>query len=205
MAVDHAALEYSAKSGNRIRWLTFEANMTNLPDNGDDRFLVPCHGYFYTDHMKDKGAITHRYSGGGNYEVSSNYFSDMGGSDSYITVPTGEWEDRWLGTTDGFTTEAIANDGNSYPNRLGDAVSPPHDYFEEIDFMAEVQYSNSMDLDFVNKNDNRIILTWVGTEDGVVRPADALNFEGGGNGYYARIDQGQDSWGRYWFYFGLEP
>lgn len=214
MAVDHAVMEYEAVPGNDIRWLGFEANLSTLPVQGDDLLMVPCHGYFYEDHYAEKTAIAHRVEDpdAGTYEVSGNYFPGLGGSETHIDVPTGEWADRWLGVAGGgawgspMAAEALVEDGESGDTvRIGDASDPPRQTFEHVDFMAEVQYQGSMDLPGVALNENTVILGAVGTANGVLPPSEALSFRGGGDGEYARIRQLEDSAGRYWFNFGLEP
>lgn len=207
MTTDQAVRQFSAAPGNEIRWVAFESNMQDLPASGNDIMLVPCHCYFYADHFEEKMALTHRRSDAqaGTYELSSNYFNGMGGTDSHIDVPTGQWRDRWLGTADGFVAEGLVDDGNEDVQRLGEAFDPPKETIEHVDFMSEVQYEGSMDLPAVEEGDNRAILSWVGTTDGVMRPADALPNVGGQQGEYAKIQKYDDAWGRYWLYFWLEP
>lgn len=212
MAVDHAVMEYEAKPGNEVRWLGFEANMSDLPMRGDgDLLMAPCHGYFYEDHSKAKAAISHRAQDGDTYEVSGNYFPGMGGEETHADVPAGEWADRWLGVVAGgqwgspMAAEALVEDGGGDTHRIGNAYDPPRQTFEHVDFMAEVQYTGSMGLPAVDLSDNTVILGAVGTTNGVLPPKEALEFRGGGDGEYARIRQLEDSAGRFWFNFGLEP
>lgn len=203
--IDQAVYEFEAEEGYEIYALSFEANMNKLPHVENDLLLIPCHAYLYENHHLKKGALTHRWETNGNYEISSNYFTDCGGWDSHITVTKNQWRERRLEIV--LNQNKLKGGGKDTNNNwvlLGECSNVTENEMVHIDFMSEMQYIGTMDLPSVDPDLNKIILNWVYTNQGWKRPLECLSYNGSQQGTWARIECATDGWDRFWLYFGIE-
>jgi hypothetical protein len=221
ISYDWACYEFQAKPGYEIYAIYLSVNINDLPFQqagidfvypGDSKLLVPNHAYLYTDHSLRKGAIG-RYkdqvlSGKHVYTVFGVYFDDSGEPEDHIEVECGlSREQRIELIPNDNILQAYAEDDFGVDQRIGRSTNITENEIVHIDFMAEIQWIETMTLPEVGLNENSIIVTNIETNQGSVKPNICLeltdNRPNPRQGTWARISmQIEDD--KFIFNFGLE-
>jgi hypothetical protein len=212
MTVDHATVQYAAAPGVTVYGVEFQVNVRHLPLVDGDWHLLPVHTYFHRDHTDDKLAIQHRNAGAdsegpeGTHAVAASYMNDPDLGDTEhgrsVKQSTGTWLRRTLGLTYHEDAAAVAFDASGDGDYLGRATDVPESSVVHVDVMSELQYDGDRPaFDGCDRHANRLIVDWVHTDEGRLRPLEAFEVDDAGtNGQFARIDRGEDGRGRFWHY-----
>lgn len=204
--VDHATVQYSAAPALTVYGVEFQVNVTHLPLVDGDWHLLPLHTYFHRDHTDDKLALQHRNTGEGTHAVAASYMNDPDLGDTERGEATEQSTGRWLRRTLGLTyhddAAAVAFDGSGDGDYLGRATDVPETELLHVDVMSELQYEGDRPaFGGCDRHANRLILDWVHTDEGRLRPIDALDVDDrGDDGEFARIGRAEDGAGRFWHY-----
>jgi hypothetical protein len=187
-AIDQACWEFMAQPGKHIYGLRYRVKMNKLPHKitgsdlneiiytGDAWFFVATHAYLFEDHDLQKGAIGRRvdiYDNGiHSFTTWGVYFNSTNAQRSLLC---NEWREQWIELDPYLNTlKAYTLDDSGNTILLGQSDGVTANEILHVDFMAEIQYFDTMSLPAVALDENVVHLLSVKTDDGWLPPEDCL-------------------------------
>jgi len=171
---DQACWEFMAKPGKHIYGLRYQVKMNKLPHkftgsefnySGDAWIFVATHAYLFEDHDLQKGAIgrrVDRYDNGVHrFTTWGVYFNSV---NSERLLLCNEWREQRIELDPNLQTlKAYTIDDSGDTILLGESDGVTVSEILHVDFMAEIQYYNTMCLPSVSLDENIVTLISVKT------------------------------------------